>query len=51
MGRGDNRRTIKMQRRAGQRRKKRQLRLQMAQAKKPVTVGTKVTTTPINKQG
>ena len=50
MGRGDNRRTIKMQRRAGQRRKKQRLKLQMAQAKKPVTDGTKVATTPNNKQ-
>ena len=50
MGRGDNRRTIKMQRRAGQRRKKRRLKLQIAQAKKPVTEGTKTTTIPSNKQ-
>ena len=50
MGRGDNRRTIKMQRRAGQRRKKKRLKSQLAQAKKPVTGGTKVTTAPSNKQ-
>lgn len=40
MGRGDNRRTIKRQRRAGQRRKKRRLKAQLAQAKKPITAGT-----------